>query len=84
MKIALLAIVLAVLSAPALAADLPPQGARPLSEIAASVENRDDFVAFVRIDYDKDGYKIRYRTRGGDERTILVDPLSGTEKKKDQ
>ena len=84
MRSLLFASVFVGLSASALAQDVPPQGARPLSEIAASIEQRDDFVAFISIDYGEDGYKIRYRTRGGDERTILVDPLSGTEKKKDQ
>ncbi|MCH8684740.1 hypothetical protein [Pedomonas mirosovicensis] len=84
MKPLFLAVVSLGLAFPALAQDLPPQGARPLSEIAASIENRDDFVAFVKIEYAKEGYKIRYRTRSGDEREILVDPLSGSERKKDQ
>ena len=83
MKPLLLAAVSLGIAFPALAQDVPPQGARPLSEIAASIENRDDFVSFVKIEYSKEGYKIRYRTRGGDERNIVVDPLSGTEKKKD-
>lgn len=83
MRSLLFAFVFVGLSAPAFAQDIPPQGARPLSEIATSIEARDDFVSFVHIEF-KDGvYKIRYRTRGGDERNIVVDPLSGSEKKKD-
>ena len=83
MRPLLLSIVFVGLSAPAFAQDAPPQGARSLSDIAASIEARDDFVSFDSIEF-KDGvYKIRYRTRGGDERSITVDPLSGTEKKKD-
>ncbi|HEY4548127.1 MAG TPA: hypothetical protein VIG90_17110 [Pedomonas sp.] len=83
MRPLLVAAVFVGLSVPALAADVPPQGARPLSEITTSIEARDDFVSFVSIEYKDDVYKIRYRTRGGDERNIVVDPLSGTEKKKD-
>lgn len=83
MRSLFLALVFVGLSAPALAQDIPPQGARPLSEIATSIEARDDFVSFETIEF-KDGvYKITYRTRGGDKREIVVDPLSGTEKKKD-
>ena len=84
MKPLLFAVVSLGLAFPALAQDVPPQGARPLSEIAASIESRDDFVSFVKIEYSENGYKIRYRTRSGDERDILVDPLSGSERKKDQ
>lgn len=83
MRPLLVAAVFVGLSSPALAADVSPQGARPLSEITTSIEARDDFVSFVSIEYKDDVYKIRYRTRGGDERNIVVDPLSGTEKKKD-
>lgn len=83
MKPLLFAALLAGLSLPALAQEVPPQGARPLSEIAASIEGRDDFVSFVSVEFEDGVYKIRYRTRGGDERNIVVDPLSGTERKKD-
>lgn len=83
MRLLILPIVLIALSVPAMAADVPPQGARPLSEIASSIEARDDFVSFVSVEFKDDVYKIKYRTRGGDERNIVVDPLSGTEKKKD-
>ena len=83
MRSLLFAFVFVGFSAPALAQDVPPQGSRPLSEIVTSIEARDDFVSFLRVDF-KDGvYRIRYRTRGGDEREIVVDPLSGTEEKKD-
>ncbi|MGK2284816.1 hypothetical protein [Pedomonas sp. V897] len=84
MKPLLFAVISLGLASPVLAADLPPQGARPLSDIAASIESRDDFVAFTRIEYGENGYKVRYRTRSGDEREILVDPLSGDERKKDK
>lgn len=83
MRLLLLPAVFIGLSVPAMAADVPPQGARPLSEIASSIEARDDFVSFVSVEFKDDVYKIKYRTRGGDERNIVVDPLSGTEKKKD-
>ncbi|QQP93762.1 PepSY domain-containing protein (plasmid) [Skermanella sp. TT6] len=59
-------------------ADAPPPNARPLSQLIAAVERQDDFAHFKEIDWDDDGYyEVEYRTRGGGDREVKIDPVTG-------
>lgn len=70
-----------VLGTTAAWADAPPQNAQPLSRLIAAVERQDDFAYFKEIDWDDDGYyEVEYRTRGGGDREVRIDPVTGQAK----
>jgi hypothetical protein len=74
-------LVLSAFCAPALAASGPPTGAKPLSQIVASLEARPDFSYVDEIEWDSGGYwKVEYVTRAGAEVTTRLDPASGAER----
>ena len=58
----------------------PPANAKPLSDIARTVEQRANFQAFESIEFDDGVYEVEYYTKEGTEREIRLDPVSGTEK----
>ena len=66
---------------PAIAfADAPPAGAMKLSAIIAGVETHAaaDLAYIDEVDWDDDGYwKVEYKTTGGNEVDVRVDPVSG-------
>lgn len=56
----------------------PPAGAKPLSEILAAIEARDDVAYFDEVEWDGDGYwEIEYYRADGARVKIDVDPVSG-------
>ncbi|MDO5371285.1 PepSY domain-containing protein [Paracoccus sp. (in: a-proteobacteria)] len=75
----LAALALGALALPALADTPPPAGAQPLSRIVATVEANVTDLAFIEdVSWDDDGYwEVEYRTTGGQEVEIKVDPVSG-------
>lgn len=70
---------LAALALPAAADTPPPSNAQPLSRIVAAVEANVSDLAFIEdVSWDDDGHwEIEYRTTGGQEVEIRVDPVSG-------
>ncbi|MBB1498633.1 PepSY domain-containing protein [Paracoccus sp. MC1862] len=75
----LAALALGALALPALADTPPPADAQPLSRIVATVEANVADLAFIEdVSWDDDGYwEVEYRTTGGREVEIKVDPVSG-------
>ena len=73
------ALALAALALPALADTPPPSNAQPLSRIVATVEANVADLAFIEdVSWDDDGYwEVEYRTTGGQEIEIKVDPVTG-------
>jgi len=75
------ALAMAALALPAVAvADTPPPAdAQPLSRIVATVEaNVSDLAYIDEVSWDDDGYwEVEYKTTGGQEVEIKVDPVSG-------
>lgn len=64
--------------APPALAGAPPADARPLSEIIASLEERDDIAHFDEIEWDDDGYwEIEYYRVDGAKVKIEIDPVTG-------
>jgi len=59
----------------------PPANAKPLSDIARTVEQRADFQAFESIEFERGVYKVEYYAKDGTEKKLHLDPVSGAEKK---
>jgi hypothetical protein len=56
----------------------PPNDARPLSEIIASIEATGDIAWFDEIEWDDDGYwEIEYYRPDGAKVEMKIDPVSG-------
>jgi len=65
------------LAAPALAQDLPPAGALPLSEIVRAIEDSEPVLVVVEADWDDDGYwELEYVDTGNRRVEIRVDPTT--------
>ena len=59
----------------------PPANAKPLSEIARTIEQRADFQAFESIEFERGVYKVEYHTKDGKEQKLHLDPVTGAETK---
>ena len=59
----------------------PPVNAKPLSEIARTIEQRADFQAFESIEFERGVYKVEYHTKDGKEQKLHLDPVTGAETK---
>jgi len=62
------------------AEEKPPANAKPLSEIARTIEQRADFQAFEGIEFEHGSYEVEYYTKDGKEKKLHIDPVSGAEK----
>jgi hypothetical protein len=63
---------------PPVAADPPPEGAKPLSEILRTLEEQGDVAYFDEIEWDDDGHwEIEYVTPDGSKRKLELDPVTG-------
>lgn len=73
------ALAIAALALPAAADTPPPSNAQPLSRIVTTVEANIADLAFIEdVSWDDDGYwEVEYRTTGGQEIEIKVDPVTG-------
>jgi uncharacterized membrane protein YkoI len=60
--------------------DMPPQNAKPLSEIIKAAEQRQDFRAVTEIEFDDGVYEVEYYTQDGAKKEVRIDPVSGAEK----
>jgi hypothetical protein len=58
----------------------PPADAKPVSEIARTIEQRPDFQAFESIEFEHGVYEVEYYTKEGKEKKLHLDPVSGAEK----
>lgn len=59
-------------------ADVPPENARPLSQIVQDLEARGDFAHVDEIEWDDDGYwEIEYVTRERAKVKLKIDPVTG-------
>ena len=66
------------LAAPALAQNLPPQNALPLSQVIASVEKAQPVRAFTEIEWDDDGYwDIEFINQSDRRASVRIDPVTG-------
>jgi hypothetical protein len=79
MRIAALTAVLAALGAASAFADgpPPPEGAKPLSQILAQLEQQPDFRYTDEAEFEHGAYKIEYYTKDGVEHKVYIDPVSG-------
>ena len=59
--------------------DKPPANAKPLSDIARTIEQRADFQAFEEIEFDDGVYKAEYYTTAGTKKKVRLDPITGAE-----
>jgi uncharacterized membrane protein YkoI len=59
--------------------DMPPQNAKPLSEIIKTAEQKQDFQAINEVEFDEGVYEIEYYTRDGTKKEVKIDPVSGEE-----
>lgn len=55
----------------------PPQGAKPLSELLQSIEQRGGFRYIDEVDWDHGTYEVEYYTQAGAKVKIQIDPVSG-------
>lgn len=75
-----------LLAMPALARDLPPTNALPLSRVLANIERSQPVRAFTEVEWDDDGYwEIEYMPRNG-RRTVKlrIDPVTGASHARDR
>jgi uncharacterized membrane protein YkoI len=80
MRTALVAAAALAAAAPAGAQMLPPQDARPLSEIVASVEAMDEVATVLEIDWDDDGYwDVEFVDPDNRSGKLRIDAVTGEE-----
>ena len=66
-----------MLATPALADDVPPAGAMPLSEVIATVEAMDGVAMVIEVDWDDDGYwEIEYVDTDNRTHELDLDPMT--------
>ena len=72
------ALVIGLSGSLALAQESPPlQGARPLSDLLATIEKSGDFRNFDEIEWEHGVYEVEYYTKAGAKMTVRIDPVSG-------
>lgn len=81
MRIYPIALVAALAGAtPAFAGPPPPDGAKPLSDILAQVEQRPDFRYIDEAEFEHGSYKVEYYTKDGVKHKIYIDPATGKQR----
>jgi hypothetical protein len=62
---------------PALAQRLPPQNALPLSQVIATVEDREPVLVFTEVEWDDDGYwDIEFINTDNRRTSVRIDPFT--------
>lgn len=74
----LAAAVAALSAAPALAQNLPPSNALPLSQVIAGVEKSQPVRVFTEVEWDDDGYwDIEFVNSDNRRTSVRIDPFTG-------
>ena len=57
--------------------EMPPQNAKPLSDLIKMAEQRPDFHAIKEVEFEDGAYEIEYYTKEGAEKELKINPVSG-------
>jgi hypothetical protein len=65
------------IATPALAQRLPPQNALPLSQVIATVEDREPVLVFTEVEWDDDGYwDVEFVNTDNRRTSVRIDPFT--------